>query len=818
MADASKTVEIVFFGKDEITKTINGIENSIESLNNLADPFADMAKSILALEAAVAGLALGAANIAGEFDQASKQLGASLGASEEDVKALESVYKEVFKTGIVDSVEEAAAATSEAFKRFGADADLSSIVVVGEQLQKTFGVELTESFNAAQTLVKNFGISTEEAFDLIVSGFQKGLNNSDDFLESVNEYSTQFANGGANAKQFFSVLSTGYQAGVLGTDKAADAFKEFRVRIQDGSKTTSEALELIGIDSQNLAKQFSDGSITAVEAFDIVVGALNNTKDSSKVLQAGVGLLGTQFEDLGTQSALALSTTSKEFENVEGAAGNLVKNFSGVGKSVSSLVNTLKVEISELDIWDDLFKSAQENIEKIRDIIPEVLEQIDFSELLDSFSDLGDSISNLFGNVDITDADDLKDILQDVVNTMESLQDLTTGIIDGLAPFFALIGDGIQNFNDLDEGTKQLIGTIGGLSIGFTAVYAAITPIIAALSGTAGLVVAAVAAGGALGTLLNKLDSIRESAQYVIEALDGIFKFTDSKTKEELAEIDKNFQTAREQAKQTRVEVEKLQQQEVELNVEYDDITNAAKEAGVFVDEITKAKDETKTPIKAVVDANTEPAVAKIENFVGYVNGEPVYMDIDADTSKAEKEIKDLSEKGELKKFEIEADIDKTKIEEETKRLEIEAEKLSESFKYKADVDITQAEAAAKIMQSSFESVANTIATSGENLTGLLDSLASAPDLSTKFEIQEQIRKQERIQEEQLELQRELTEAQIANLEAMTKLAESGDITIKVEGISELEPALEMMWDVMFKYTQAKLNAVGFAGLLGVPA
>ncbi|MCB0654460.1 MAG: hypothetical protein KDC85_24485, partial [Saprospiraceae bacterium] len=156
----------------------------------------------------------------------------------------------------------------------------------------------------------------------------------DDFLDTIGEYSVQFASGGADAGQFFSLLESGLQGGMLGTDKAADAFKEFRVRIQDGSDATAEALEAIGISSDDLMAGMADGTVTAADAFDIVMDALNNVDDENVRMQAGVGLLGTQFEDLGTEGALALSMVGTELGDMAGATDALDAKYNTLGSAV----------------------------------------------------------------------------------------------------------------------------------------------------------------------------------------------------------------------------------------------------------------------------------------------------------------------------------------------------------------------------------------------------------------------------------------------------------------------------------------------------
>jgi hypothetical protein len=124
---------------------------------------------------------------------------------------------------------------------------------------------------------------------------------------------------------------------VLGTDKAADAFKEFRVRIQDGSTLTKESLESIGLSSEEIATKMADGSMTAAEAFQLVTDKLRETNDQNVVMQSGVGLLGTQFEDLGTKGALGLSMVGTEFENVAGKTEALDVQYSSLGEVFEGL-------------------------------------------------------------------------------------------------------------------------------------------------------------------------------------------------------------------------------------------------------------------------------------------------------------------------------------------------------------------------------------------------------------------------------------------------------------------------------------------------
>ncbi len=171
--------------------------------------------------------------------------------------------------------------------------------------------------------MRQFGLSSKEAFDFIAAGQQRGLDQTGDFLESVTEYSTQFSNAGADAAEFFSVLETGLANGNLGTDKAADAFKEFNVRILDGSKTTADGLAQIGLDVDDFTQRITSGQIDVQDAFQEVINRLRDTDDAAIQMQAGVALIGTQFEDLGATAALSIDTAATSMEDLAGATESL---------------------------------------------------------------------------------------------------------------------------------------------------------------------------------------------------------------------------------------------------------------------------------------------------------------------------------------------------------------------------------------------------------------------------------------------------------------------------------------------------------------
>jgi phage-related minor tail protein len=326
-------------------KTAKNMDSAGKQAGGLGSGFGSAAKQAGILAAGLGAFDIGKAAIGGLFgamESGTKTVGslqAQLGLTKDEAEALGKVGTEVFRNNFAGSMGEAAAAAGKVQQILGV-MDTSSLQTATEnafRLSDAFGVDTADSLSAVKTLMDNFGLSSEQAFDLVTSGFQKGLNRSGDFLDTINEYGTQFKNNGFSAEQFFNVLDSGLQGGVLGTDKAADAVKEFGIRFTEMAGPVRTALGDIGLNADDLAAKVASGQITQAEAFEMVIGALGQVDDKTKQYAAGQALLGTQFEDLGVDAALALSTVGTSLDETAGKTQALDAQYTGIGNTIESL-------------------------------------------------------------------------------------------------------------------------------------------------------------------------------------------------------------------------------------------------------------------------------------------------------------------------------------------------------------------------------------------------------------------------------------------------------------------------------------------------
>ena len=376
-------LRIILEAKDKNTKDVlNGVGRSLSSLGSVATGVVLGGLTLAA--GAIAGIGVAAFNVANDLQTTTKDIQASLGLTAEEAQRVGRVALEVFGDNFAGSIEEAGDAVvivRQQLKKLNED-ELADATKNAFRLADTFDVDLNSSLNAASVLMEQFGLSQEEAFDLITTGFQRGLDTSGDFLESITEYGNLFGQAGASADQFFSVLESGLQGGVLGTDKAGDLFKEFTVRLVDGSKTTGEAMTaLFGDSTQAIFDQIRDGSLTSVEAFDLINQSIASIEDPLLKNQLGVALMGTQFEDMGADAVAAINLTSTSLSEMAGATDGLNVKYETLGALIEGAwrkIQVVMVPIGEklLELGNMAMPVVETALARIGEALPIVTDKL----------------------------------------------------------------------------------------------------------------------------------------------------------------------------------------------------------------------------------------------------------------------------------------------------------------------------------------------------------------------------------------------------------------------------------------------------------
>lgn len=237
------------------------------------------------------------------------------------------------------------------------DAQVQTVIEQLQGLSTVTDATTGELSRSITTLIRTgLAGNVSEATDIIVAGFQKGLDVSGDWLDTVNEYSTQFRKLGLEAPQVLTLLKQGFEGGARDTDKVADSIKEFSIRAVDGSKTTKEGFEALGFNADEMGQRFAAGGETARVAFGAVLDALHRTDDPMQQALIWQRLFGTQWEDMGgAVNKLDLSPAKQQFTDLQGtterstkaATDNFTSSWDAAMRTVEQRLNDLKTSMAD---------------------------------------------------------------------------------------------------------------------------------------------------------------------------------------------------------------------------------------------------------------------------------------------------------------------------------------------------------------------------------------------------------------------------------------------------------------------------------------
>lgn len=375
-------------------------EESYERREDSARKYTDTLKGIaggtakaigagmIATGAAVTGIGIAAVNSANDLQKAMNQFSATTGISKEQTEEYKKIMEEVYANNYGESFEDIANAMAEVQKQmtYLDETELKNVTESAFTLRDVFGYEVPESVRAANSMVDNFDISADEAFNLIAQGAQYGLDYSGELLDSINEYAPQFKKLGLDAEDMFQVFASGTNAGAFNLDKIGDAVKEFSIRVIDGSDSTIDGFQRIGLNADEMIKKFSAGGDTAKQAFNQTVEALASLKDPLEQNIAGVDLFGTMWEDLGADVVTSLAETNDGIDKTYDSMEELQKVkyddlgavFEGLKRAVEILIIPLGEQLIPLlsQLIQDIMPLIEENLPPIIDMIGGFAEQL----------------------------------------------------------------------------------------------------------------------------------------------------------------------------------------------------------------------------------------------------------------------------------------------------------------------------------------------------------------------------------------------------------------------------------------------------------
>ena len=373
---------------DEISKqaqeTGEDINNATDGVStNFSSKLSGMAKvagaSFAAIGAAAIAVGTAAVTSAVDLDQAVNQFSASTGTAQEEMGAYEETLKNIYANNYGESFEDIANKMGLITQQIdGLDqASLQNLTEGLYTLEDTFGSDFNETLRGANQLMTQFGISSEEALDLLVAGSQAVFDYTSELGDNVADYAGKFAQAGYSAEEYFQLLANGAEGGSYNLDKVNDAINEVTTKLADGS--ISDAIGLFSNETQGLFEQWQAGGATQKEVIDSIIQDISSCTNEQEALTMAATAFGTMGEDANLEFIESLSSVGDEFSNVKGKMEEVKEvKYDDLGSMLEGLKRSL--ELLLIPLGETLVPAIAAVAEQLMPIIEELLPPL--SEIL----------------------------------------------------------------------------------------------------------------------------------------------------------------------------------------------------------------------------------------------------------------------------------------------------------------------------------------------------------------------------------------------------------------------------------------------------
>ena len=276
--------------------------------------------------------------------------------------AIDSLYNNAYgsdRTAIAEAMAEVQQQTNEMDS-----SKLEDYTAKAMLLEETFGYDVQESMRAVNMLMEQFGVTSDEAFNMLTQASQAGLNKNGDLLDTVNEYSVHYKQLGYSAEEMFNSLQNGTAEGTFSVDKLGDAMKEFGIRTKDTATTTQEGFGLLGYSAGVSAEQIqkAEEEIAKLEknlSYAQAEQAGFNEKTSDLTRQKNADKI-AEYSDALKAAKRNLNSLKNEGKGASGSIADLQARFAKGGDTAKKA--TAEV-LKKLFSMDDKVKQNQVGVD-----------------------------------------------------------------------------------------------------------------------------------------------------------------------------------------------------------------------------------------------------------------------------------------------------------------------------------------------------------------------------------------------------------------------------------------------------------------------
>lgn len=465
---------------------------------------------VTAIAGAIGGMALAiktGVNQATELDDAMAKFQAQTGASSNEMSKFKNIARDVWSNNFGEDVSDVADMMGRVKQQMQgiSDVDLKNVTEDLLTLRDTFDMDENETLRGAQQLMKQFGITSQEAFDLMATGAQNGLNKSDELGDNISEYSGKFAQAGYSADEYFQLMQNGLDGGAYNLDKVNDAINEVTTRLVDG--TIEGALDSFDTKTQDVFKAWQEGRATQKDVVNAIVEDISKTTNEQEKLNKSATAFGTMGEDFNAGFIQSLTTVGNKYKDVEGAMdkvkdianGGLKNALSGLGRTfldsftpIGELITPILAGI--IGLITVAIQSIQQGFAKVGDVISNVLSKIDTSGITELTSQVSEVLAPAFDEVRKA-IDEMKVALEPIAKEILSkIGNAIQNVVNQAQKILSVVGPPILAI------IKKIIQTVIGMIPVITSILQVVGSVVSGIISFITMVVTYV--GTAIATIL----------------------------------------------------------------------------------------------------------------------------------------------------------------------------------------------------------------------------------------------------------------------------------------------------------------------------
>lgn len=445
---------------------------------------------VTAVAGAIGGMALAiktGVNQATELDDAMAKFQAQTGASSNEMSKFKNIARDVWSNNFGSDVSDVADMMARVKQQMQgiSDVDLKNVTEDLLTLRDTFGMDENETLRGAQQLMKQFGITSQEAFDLMATGAQNGLNKSDELGDNISEYSGKFKQAGYSAEEYFQLMQNGLDGGAYNLDKVNDAINEVTTKLVDG--TIKKALDSFNDKTKEVFQAWQEGRATQKDVVNAIVEDISKTTNEQEKLNKSATAFGTMGEDFNAGFIQSLTTVGNKYKDVQGAMekvkdianGGLKNALSGLGRTFLNSFTPIGEAITPIlsgiiGLITVAIQGIQQGFAKVGDVISNVLSKIDTSGITKITSQVSEVLAPAFDKV--KDAIDkmkialepiAKDILAKIIEAIQNIVNQAQKILSVVGPpILAIIKMVISNIVGLIPVITSILSIVGSVVSG----------------------------------------------------------------------------------------------------------------------------------------------------------------------------------------------------------------------------------------------------------------------------------------------------------------------------------------------------------------